>query len=111
MYEQKDIILIPFPYSDLAGSKYRPALVISNALLNKTEDRLCCLITSNAPTDGVAISESSYEEGRLPFKSWVKPQRLFTISGKIVRKKLCSVNGRFHDKVILRLNEFLKRQA
>ncbi len=32
---QRDIILIPFPFSDLAGSKVRPALVISNNAYNK----------------------------------------------------------------------------
>ena len=30
MYEQRDIILIPFPYSDLTGAKLRPALILSN---------------------------------------------------------------------------------
>ncbi|MBI2565163.1 type II toxin-antitoxin system PemK/MazF family toxin [Candidatus Woesearchaeota archaeon] len=38
MYEQKDIVLVPFPYSDLTGSKQRPALIISNSKINKTED-------------------------------------------------------------------------
>ena len=40
MYEQKDIILIPFPYSDLTGSKKRPALIISNQKLNKSDVQL-----------------------------------------------------------------------
>ncbi|MBI2145628.1 type II toxin-antitoxin system PemK/MazF family toxin [Candidatus Woesearchaeota archaeon] len=109
MYEQKDVVLIPFPYSDLTGSKYRPALIISNALVNKTEDRVCCLITSQETTEGIPVVESSYEKGRLPFKSWVKPQRLFTISEKIIKKRLCTVNDGFHDKVLFKLNEFLKR--
>lgn len=30
MYDQRDIVLIPFPYSDLTGSKQRPALIVSN---------------------------------------------------------------------------------
>lgn len=30
MYEQRDIVLVPFPYSDLTGAKQRPALIVSN---------------------------------------------------------------------------------
>ncbi len=35
MYDQREIVLIPFPYSDLTGAKQRPALIISNQLINK----------------------------------------------------------------------------
>lgn len=36
MYNQREIILVPFPYSDLTSSKQRPALIISNSLVNKS---------------------------------------------------------------------------
>ena len=61
MYNQKDIVLIPFPYSDLTGSKKRPALVISNEKINKTEDRICCLITTNEYQNDILITKNSFE--------------------------------------------------
>ena len=85
MFEKGDIILIPFPYSDLTGSKKRPALIISNPNL-KGEDKICCLITSNNSSEGILISKDSFVEGKLPFKSWVKPSRIFTIDGRIIIK-------------------------
>ncbi len=30
MYKQREIVLVPFPYSDLSAVKRRPVLVISN---------------------------------------------------------------------------------
>jgi len=99
-YNQKDIILIPFPYSDLMGAKQRPALIISNDKLNFTNDRICCLITSNPALDGLEIKKDSFKNGQLPFKSWIKPQRIFTINTKIIRKKLCSINDKFYQQVI-----------
>ncbi len=97
MYKQGEIILIPFPYSDLTGIKKRPALIVSNEKLNNSDDRLCCLITSNRPKEGIFIN--SLEKGNLPFKSWVKQNRLFTVNKKIIAKSLCKVTKNFHKKV------------
>ncbi len=108
MYEQREIVLILFPYSDLSGAKQRPALIISNNKMNKTEDRICCLVTTNKPQNSILIEKDSFEEGRLPFKSWIKPHRLFTIHKKIIRKKLCTINKKLYNKVLTRINEYLK---
>ena len=108
MYNQQDIILIPFPYSDLTGSKQRPALIISNEKLNKTQDRLCCLITSNNPKDGVKITKESFQKGNLPFQSWIKPQRVFTVHEEIIKRKLCTITKKFHKSVISKLNTYIE---
>ncbi len=100
MYNQGDIVLIPFPYTDLTGTKQRPALIISNEKINNTEDRICCLITSQPSNDGLVIDKNDFTSGKLPFKSWVKPHRIFTISERIVRKRLCTVNKAFHSKIV-----------
>lgn len=102
MYKQRDIVLIPFPYSDLTGAKQRPALIISNEKINQTEDRICCLITSRPQKDGVLMD--SFEEGKLPFKSWAKPHRLFTIHNAIIKKKICKITGKLHNKIIKEIN-------
>lgn len=108
MFDQKDIILIPFPFSDLTGAKQRPALIISNNKLNKTEDRICCLITSNPSKELAEITEKDFKEGNLPFKSFVKPQRIFTVNKKIIKKKICTINDGFHNKLLERINELIK---
>jgi mRNA interferase MazF len=108
MYNQKDIVLIPFPYSDLTGSKQRPALIVSNEKINKTNDRICCLITSNQPEEAIKIKKEHFNEGKLPFQSWIKPYRLFTINEKIIKKKICSINQTFHTRILKEINECLK---
>jgi len=107
-FNQREIILIPFPYSDLTGAKQRPALIISNKLLNNTQDRICCLITSNPTNEGIEIKKEHFEKDRLPFKSWIKPQRLFTIDERIIRKKICKISEKFHAEILKQINRYLE---
>lgn len=106
-FEQGDIILIPFPYSDLTGAKRRPAIIISNSNL-KGDDKICCLITSNNIIDGILISGDSFEKGKLPFKSWVKPQRIFSIDKRLIVKKLAKINDKFYEKIKNEIDSFIK---
>ena len=108
MFNQKDIVLIPFPYSDLALSKKRPALIISNEKINKTEDRICCLVTTKPHKDNLIIPKDSFREGTLPFKSFIKPHRIFTIHKDIIIKRLCTINDRLHNSVVRKMNEYFK---
>lgn len=97
-----------FAYSDLAGYKKRPALIISNNKLNQTSDRICCLITSNPHKYDLVISKTSFEKGNLPFKSYVKPHRILTIDERIVLKEFCKISKNFYSKILSRINEFLE---
>jgi mRNA interferase MazF len=107
MYEKGEIILIPFPYSDLTGSKLRPALIISNSKLQKTEDRICCLITSNNPREGILVSNKAQQEGKLPFESWVKPHRIFTVNIKIIKKTLCQTTPDFQEIILKEMIKYV----
>lgn len=108
MYEQGEIVLIPFPYSDLTGSKLRPALIMSNSLMKSNSDKVCCFITSKPSKDGILISKGDFSEGRLPFKSWIKPYRIFTINEEIIKKKLCKVKPNFYSLIFEEMCKFLK---
>ncbi len=104
-YNQKDIVLMPFPYTDLTGAKKRPALIISNNSLN--EDYICCLITSNPSNEGLLIKKEHLESGSLPFKSWIKLHRIFTINHKIIEKRLCTIKSSFHQEILAKINSYL----
>ena len=49
-YKRGDVVLIPFPFTDLSTTKQRPALVISSeAFHQQGTDLLVCAITSQSP--------------------------------------------------------------
>lgn len=106
-YRQGDIILIPFPFTNLTGYKKRPAIIVSNSKLNGN-DFICSLITSNSPKDGLILKRGDFLEGNLPFRSWIKPERIFTIDKRIILKKLATVNSKFYLKLQDKIFEFIK---
>ena len=74
-YEQGEIVLLRFPFSDLSSSKQRPALVLSPHSFNAAqEDVITCLITSHIESDsyGVIIQPQDMGNGFLPTKSRIK---------------------------------------
>lgn len=48
-----DVVVLPFPFSDLSASKRRPALVLADLTGN---DIILCQITSQQAKDAYAIS-------------------------------------------------------
>ncbi len=110
MYEQKEIVLLPFPYSDLTGSKLRPAIVISNENLNRTEDRLCCLITTQIRKGDLIIENKDFVSGKLPHKSAARPYRIFTIDKRIIKKILCKVSDKFFDKLLEAIDFYIRKE-
>ncbi len=57
MYKQREIVLVPFPYSDLSSAKRRPVLIVSNDDYNKKfQDVVVCVITSNQYKDAYSLA-------------------------------------------------------
>ena len=72
-----DVVVVPFPFSDLTEAKRRPALVLAEL---DGDDRILCQITSQQFRDRYAIptDESDLEEGSLRKMSNIRPNRIFT---------------------------------
>ena len=99
MIEQRDLLLVPFPFSDQLGRKVRPVVVISNNKFNeKSEDLIVSGVTSNISKDQytLMLNNKDLEEGKLfslcciKAENILKIDRILTIKkiGKINRKKL-----------------------
>ncbi len=81
-----DVIVVPFPFSDLSATKRRPALVV--AVLTG-DDVILCQITSQTVSDAYAvpITDTDFATGGLQQASNVRPNRLFTADSKIILYK------------------------
>ncbi|MBI2487328.1 MAG: type II toxin-antitoxin system PemK/MazF family toxin [Deltaproteobacteria bacterium] len=78
-----DVVVVPFPFSDLTQAKRRPALIVAEL---KGDDLILCQITSRQIKDSYAIliDDSDFETGTLKQKSNVRPNRLFTADRQII---------------------------
>ena len=101
-YKQREIVLLPFPYSDLTTTKKRPVLIISNNYYNEHfEDVVVCVITSNRYQDtfSVNLSNDDLELGILPEKSLIKTHKLFTVNKSKIIKKFSVIKEELFKKV------------
>lgn len=78
-----DIVVLPFPFSDLSDSKIRPAVVLARA--NKS-DWILCQITSNPYGDAqaIVIERTDFKVGMLRLQSYARPSKLFTANQKLI---------------------------
>lgn len=102
-----DIVVIPFPFSDLSQSKRRPALVL-NVL--QGNDLILCQITSKRIKDNYAIpiDQSDFASGSLNQESNIRPNRLFTADNQIVLYRIGNIKKIKLDHVINKIVEIIK---
>lgn len=93
---RRDVVLVPFPYSDLTTSKQRPALVVSSDTYHATQpDVILAAITSQVPPR-VPPTDHRLREWKaagLLFPSIVKSS-LVTIDPALIRYRI----GKLTDK-------------
>ena len=101
-YKQREIVLVPFPYSDLTNTKRRPVLIVSNDDYNGSfQDVVVCVITSNLHIDSYSfeLKNSDLEIGNLPESSTVKTHKLFTIHQTKIIRKFSVVKAAYFDNI------------
>jgi mRNA interferase MazF len=88
-YRRWDIVLVPFPFTNLSTNKKRPALVISPADYNKGPDVIIMFITSNLRVFGRPgdYKLTKWKEAGLP-KPSMSRMKLATVDKNIVIKKI-----------------------
>lgn len=98
-FVKEDIVVIPFPFSDLSGTKRWPALVLADV---KGNDIILCQITGkmNKDTYAIPLNKNSFVSGGLPLDSFVRPPRIFTADKNSIIRKAGSVKEPIITKVI-----------
>ena len=93
-----DVVVVPFPFSDLSSVKKRPALVL---FVLSGDDIVLCQVTSKDKGDKLAIELGidDFLEGGLARASYIRPGRIFTVEKSIIQYKAGSIKKEKSDQV------------
>jgi mRNA interferase MazF len=93
-----DVVVVPFPFSDLSQNKVRPAECLAPV---GRGDWILCQITSIAygDPDAVSISAADFLSGGLLSVSFMRPGKLFTANEGLLIRSV----GTLSSPVIARL--------
>lgn len=95
-YDRYDVVIVPFPFTDKAQVKRRPALVVSgNAAFNKKAGHsVMAMITSaNNPPWPLDVPISDLDAAGLPAASVVR-LKLFTLDHRFIIAKRGSLSNK-----------------
>ncbi len=103
-----EVVLLPFPFTDLTTTKQRPAVIISADEFNaRQRDIIVLAITSQIPTmtnpEDLLLDLEEQRAAGLPKPSVVKCGKLLTIDQRLIRKVL----GRLPHTTLQRLTQRL----
>lgn len=102
-----DVVVLPFPFSDLSATKKRPALIVADLT---GDDLILCQITSEARHDEYAIilTNKEFQQGSLNQTSMIRPNKLFTADKTLISYKIGTLKQNKIKEVEERILKILK---
>jgi mRNA interferase MazF len=100
-----DIVLIPFPFTDLSGTKLRPAPILAVASADVTVAFITTQVGWKEPTD-IELQPDLSTGIKKP--SLIRPSKLATIDKTIVLGRIGSLPSRILDQVNKSLKTILQ---
>lgn len=109
MYKQGDIVLVEFPYSDGAGNKVRPALVISNILISHVNEIILLPITGSDFNDGFGFSIYQNEVDTPMHKpSFIRMNKVASLDNRLIIRRINHLKIAYLEQVIDSFSELIE---
>src|SRR5271166_4098090 len=106
MFERGELVLIPFPFSDLSAAKRRPVLLHTGP--DGYGDFIALAVTSRRQTDkAIALDPKDLVQGSLPLASWVRTDRVVTLNASLIVKEFGRVSEAVITAAVSRLCAFV----
>jgi mRNA interferase MazF len=99
-----DVVVMPFPQTNLQIGKRRPALVVVDLA---GDDLILCQITSQAHRDtySLLLDKSDFQSGQLALRSFIRPNRLFTVEQSVIAYTAARLMSDKLDEVLAKIRE------
>ena len=94
-----EVVLVPFPFSDLSQSKVRPAVSLADV---ERGDWVLCQVTSQPYGDpqAVGLDATDFDSGGLLVASYARPGKLFTANTSLMIRSVGKLNAAALQRVL-----------
>ena len=107
-FKQKELVLLPYPFTDQQGSKVRPAIIVSNENFNRRcQDCVMVPLTTVIKDEpySLIISQNDLEFGKLLKPSRIRIDKIFTINQGLIIMQI----GKINDNLLTRIGEEISK--
>ena len=104
------VVIVPFPFSDLSQAKPRPAIVLAHA---GRGDWILCQVTSRSYGDpfAIRIEDRNLRGGALRMTSYIRPSKLFTGNVDLMLGAIGTLESGFFTRVVGAVARIINSEA
>jgi len=104
-YRRGDIVLVPFPFTDLSAATTRPAVVVSESAFERVIGSFTAAMVTSVPHHTVYdVALHDWRQANLLYPSWVRA-KLVTLDPSLVRHQ----PGHLSSADLLRVEQSIRR--
>jgi mRNA interferase MazF len=108
-FEPGDVVLVRFPFTDLAATKRRPALVLSPPDFAESHGDVVALALTSRPQSDDSLRLADWRAAGLPKPTWLKPL-IGTLSGRLIVRRLGKLADADGARVTKALSDLIDRR-
>jgi mRNA interferase MazF len=103
-FTKGEIVLFPFPFTDLSNRKLRPCLILSDEM---REDILLCQITSQRIQGDSYSIDLKKDNSGLIIDSYIRCNMLFTAEKSQIVRRVSKLDKKKYSEVVKMINSII----
>jgi len=100
-----EVVVVPFPFSNISQSKNRPALVLID--LPGADAVMAAITSTGTEPHTIALEQKDFQTGSLPHMSYIHPVKLFTFQKNLIRKVVGNITETKRREVVTKIAALL----
>jgi mRNA interferase MazF len=100
-----EVVIVPFPFSNFAASKNRPALMLID--LPGPDVVLAAISSTGNDPNAIALDSRDFQTGGIDHSSFIHPTKLFTFQRSVIGRTAGKITNAKWKEVISKLTSLL----
>jgi mRNA interferase MazF len=99
------VVVVPFPFSDLSSSKNRPAVILID--LPGDDAVLAAITSTGSGSNTISLNSGDFQNGKLEHPSFIHPAKLFTFKKNLIARSVGTISERKRREIVTMLVSLL----